>query len=67
MFQQVAERWRSDSAHVDRRIEPVPMHPLYQRLKELDANDFEKLVFHLLKERHPGVEGGRRICWRRRD
>jgi hypothetical protein len=32
------------------------MHALYQRLKELDANTFERLVFHLLKERHPGVD-----------
>jgi hypothetical protein len=32
------------------------MHALYQRLKELDPNTFEKLVFHLLKERHLGIE-----------
>jgi hypothetical protein len=32
------------------------MHPLYQRLKELDSDTFEKFCFHLLKERHPGVD-----------
>ena len=32
------------------------MHALYQRLKELNANDFEKLVFHLARERHPNVD-----------
>lgn len=30
------------------------MHPLYQRLKELDGGKFEELCFHLLKERYPG-------------
>ena len=32
------------------------MHPLYQRLKELDPDTFEKLCFHLVKARFPGVE-----------
>jgi hypothetical protein len=29
------------------------MHPLYQRLKELDSNSFEKLSFQLIHARHP--------------
>ena len=29
------------------------MDPIYQRLKELDSRTFERLCFHLLKERHP--------------
>lgn len=29
------------------------MNALYQRLKELDRDSFERLCFHLLKERHP--------------
>ena len=32
------------------------MHPLYQRLKELDPDTFEKLCFHLVKARFPGEE-----------
>jgi hypothetical protein len=32
------------------------MDALYQRLKELDSDTFEKLCFHLLKERHPGAD-----------
>ena len=32
------------------------VYSLYQRLKELDANTFEKLCFHLLKARHPGAD-----------
>jgi hypothetical protein len=32
------------------------MHPLYQQLKDLDANTFERFCFHLLKERHPGID-----------
>ena len=32
------------------------MHALYQRLKELDPDTFEKLCFHLAKEQHPGRE-----------
>lgn len=32
------------------------MHPLYQRLKELDSDTFEKLCFHLVKARFPGAE-----------
>lgn len=32
------------------------MHPLYQRLKELDPDTFEKLCFHLVKARFPGAE-----------
>lgn len=32
------------------------MHPLYQRLKELDPDTFEKLCFHLVKARFPGIE-----------
>ena len=31
------------------------MNALYQRLKELDRDSFERLCFHLLKERHPGM------------
>jgi hypothetical protein len=31
------------------------MDPLSQRLKELPREDFEKLCFHLLKERHPNA------------
>jgi len=29
------------------------VNALYQRLKELDTDSFERLCFHLLKERHP--------------
>ena len=29
------------------------MNALYQRLRELDRDSFERLCFHLLKERHP--------------
>jgi len=32
------------------------MHPLYQRLKELDSDTFQRLCFHLLKDQHPGLE-----------
>ena len=32
------------------------MHPLYQRLKELDSDTFEKLCFHVVKARFPGAE-----------
>ena len=32
------------------------MNALYQRLKELDRDSFERLCFHLLKERHPGAD-----------
>jgi hypothetical protein len=32
------------------------VHPLYQRLKELDSDTFEKLCFHLVKTRFPGAE-----------
>ncbi len=32
------------------------MDSLYQRLKELDADTFQRLCFHILKERHPGLE-----------
>lgn len=32
------------------------MHPLYQRLKELDSDTFEKLCFHLLQARFPGTD-----------
>lgn len=31
------------------------MDALYQRLKELDPDTFQRLCFHLLKERHPGA------------
>src|SRR5579859_6101694 len=31
------------------------INALYQRLKELDSKSFERLCFHLLKERHPGA------------
>jgi hypothetical protein len=31
------------------------MHPLYQRLRELDWDTFEKLAFQLLSAKHPGV------------
>lgn len=31
------------------------MDSLYQRLKELDPDTFQKLCFHILKDRHPGV------------
>ena len=30
------------------------MDSLYQRLKELDSDTFQKLCFHILKDRHPG-------------
>jgi hypothetical protein len=32
------------------------MDSLYQRLKELDSDTFQRLCFHILKERHPGLE-----------
>lgn len=32
------------------------MDSLYQRLKELDADTFQRLCFHILKDRHPGLE-----------
>jgi len=32
------------------------MHSLYQRLKELDPDTFQRLCFHILKDRHPGLE-----------
>ena len=32
------------------------MHSLYQRLKELDSDTFQRLCFHILKERHPGLK-----------
>jgi hypothetical protein len=32
------------------------MNALYQRLKELDADTFQRFCAQLLKERHPGVE-----------
>jgi hypothetical protein len=32
------------------------VHPLYQRLKELDSDTFERLCFHLVKARFPGAE-----------
>jgi hypothetical protein len=31
------------------------MHPLYQRLKELDWDTFQRLCFQLIAERHPGA------------
>jgi hypothetical protein len=49
------------------------VHPIYQRLKELDPNTFEKLCFHLVKARFPGEEirhvdgsagdAGLDLCW----
>ncbi|MGA2903029.1 MAG: restriction endonuclease [Candidatus Korobacteraceae bacterium] len=35
-------------------IETV-MHPLYQRLRELDWDTFQRLAFQLIAERHPGL------------
>ncbi len=32
------------------------MRALFQRLKELDPKSFEQFCFHLLKERHPGID-----------
>jgi hypothetical protein len=32
------------------------MHSLYQQLKDLDANTFERFCFHLLKEMHRGID-----------
>ncbi|MGE5111178.1 MAG: hypothetical protein ACM3JB_10000 [Acidobacteriaceae bacterium] len=32
------------------------MHPLYQRLRELDWDSFQRLTFQLLAERHPGLK-----------
>ena len=32
------------------------MDSLYQRLKELNPDAFQKLCFHILKERHPGLQ-----------
>lgn len=32
------------------------MHPLYQRLKELDSDTFQRLCGQLLRERHPTLE-----------
>jgi hypothetical protein len=34
----------------------VLMDSLYQRLKELNPVAFQKLCFHILKERHPGLQ-----------
>src|SRR5262249_41248068 len=31
------------------------MNPLYQRLRELDPETFEKLCFQIIVERHPGM------------
>lgn len=32
------------------------MDSLYQRLKELDPDTFQRFAFQLLKERHPGAD-----------
>lgn len=32
------------------------MYPLYQRLKEMDGDLFQRFCFQLLKERHPGAD-----------
>jgi hypothetical protein len=32
------------------------MNALYQRLKEMDRDTFERFCFHFLKERHPGAD-----------
>jgi len=32
------------------------MHPLYQRLRELDWDTFQRLAFQLLSEKHPGLK-----------
>jgi hypothetical protein len=32
------------------------MHPLYQRLRELDWDTFQRFAFQLLSEKHPGLE-----------
>jgi hypothetical protein len=32
------------------------MHPLYQRLRELDWDTFQRLAFQLVSEKHPGLK-----------